>query len=567
MVGGLRSPRELVPRGEMASGVRVMRKLFLIMAATFVALSAVVLPAAAQAYSFQVPQESVDVFLEVDGTMRLVYHILFANDPGASPIDFVDVGLPTSDYDLGSVRAWVGGQPLSSIETSPYVNPGIAVGLGGLAIPSGGQGEVIVEIPRVGGVLYSGDEAGYASAKFSPSWFDSQFAHGATDMSVTFHLPPGVQSDQPRWHTPTGGWPSGDPAVGFDQDGRIIYQWRDTSANAYTQYVFGASFPKSFVPTGSLQSPVSGLITSVFGAIAAVTSCITPALPFLAIFALIVFARGRSRLAYLPPKIAVEGHGIKRGLTAVEAAVLLQTGLDKVLTMVLFGVVRKGAARVVQENPLKVEPIPGATVELRAYEKAFLEAAQVEDLPARQRAFSDLMIEMVRSVQTKMKGFSLRETREYYQSIMRKAWAQVEEAGTPEVKSGHYTDDVEWLMLDHDFDGHTRRVFVSDPVFLPMWWGNFSPSATASVAHTAAPSTRVSLPHLPGSDFAASIARNVQNGAGALVGNVAAFTQSVAKTTNPPPVTRSYSHSGGGGGCACACACAGCACACAGGGR
>ena len=543
-----------------------MRKLLLVLATTFVALSAGIVPAAAQAYSFQVPQESVDVFLEADGTMRLVYHILFTNDPGASAIDFVDVGLPTSDYDLGSVRAWVGGQPLSSIETSPYVDPGIAVGLGGLAIPSGGQGEVIVEIPRVGGVLYSGAEAGYASAKFSPSWFDSQFAHGGTDLTVTFHLPPGIQPDQPRWHTPTGGWPSGDPAVGFDQDGRIIYQWRDASANAYTQYVFGASFPSGVVPSEALQSPSSGLIASIVAGVAALASCSTPVLPVLLFIALFALGRRRSRLAYLPPKIAVEGHGIKRGLTAVEAAVLVQTGLDKVLTMILFGVVRKGAARVAQEEPLKVELIPGAAVELWAYEKAFLEASQVVDQRTRERAFSDLMIDLVRSVQTKMKGFSLRETREYYQSIMRKAWAQVEEAGTPEIKSGHYTDDVEWLMLDHDFDGRTRRVFVSDPVFLPIWWGNFSPGPSTSVAHTAAPSARVPLPHLPGSDFAASIARSVQNGAGALVGNVAAFTQNVAKTTNPPPVTRSYSHTGGGG-CACACACAGCACACAGGGR
>jgi hypothetical protein len=460
--------------------------------------------------------------------MRLVYRILFANDR-ASPIDFVDVGLQRPTHRIG--RAWANGQPLSSIETSPYVD-GIAVGLGGLAIPPGGQGEVVVEIPRVGGVLYSGDEAGYASAKFSPNWFDSQFAHGATDLTVTFHLPPGTQPDQPRWHTPTGGWPSGDPAVGFDQDGLITYQWRDPSANPYTQYVFGASFPSSYVPSESFRARCP--IFRCDRRRAALTSCLAPALPILFIIAMFAFARRRSRLAYLPPKIAVEGHGIKRGLTAVEAAVLLQTGLDKVLTMILFGVVRKGAARVVQETPLKVEAIPAATVEVRAYE-GFLEAAQVEDLRARQRAFSDLMIDLVRSVQTKMKGFSLRETREYYQSIMRKAWAQVEEAGTPEVKSEHYADDVEWLMLDHDFDGRTRRVFVSDPVFLPMWWGNFSPAHATSVAHVAAPSARVSLPHLPGSDFAASIARSVQNGAGSLVGNVAAFTQGVAKTTNPPP--------------------------------
>ncbi|MBF8257398.1 MAG: conserved exported protein of unknown function [Anaerolineales bacterium] len=114
-----------------------MRKPLLSLALAALVIALVISPAAAQSYSFQVPEQTVDVYLEGDGSMRLVYRILFANDPGASPIDFVDVGLPTEDYDLGSVRAWVDGQPISSIEASPYVTPGIALGLGGASIPGG----------------------------------------------------------------------------------------------------------------------------------------------------------------------------------------------------------------------------------------------------------------------------------------------------------------------------------------------------------------------------------------------------------------------------------------------
>jgi hypothetical protein len=272
--------------------------------------------------------------------------------------------------------------------------------------------------------------------------------------------------------------------------------------------------------------------------IAGIAGCSFPLLPVLIVVGLIFFARNRSRLAYLPPKIAVEGHGIKRGLTAVESAVLLQTGLDKVLTMILFGVVRKGGARVIQQEPLKIEALPAPTTDLRAYETAFIKAAVEPDLRLRQRAFSDLMIELVRSVQTKMKGFSTGETRDYYRSIMRKAWAEVEAAGTPEVRSERYSEGLEWLMLDGDFDDRTRRTFTSGPVYVPVWWSNYSPSrpGTPVVSGTSARgSGAVSLPHLPGADFAASMARSVQNSAGALVGNVAAFTQGVAKTTNPPP--------------------------------
>ncbi|MBF8256006.1 MAG: hypothetical protein HW375_913, partial [Anaerolineales bacterium] len=229
-----------------------------------------------------------------------------------------------------------------------------------------------------------------------------------------------------------------------------------------------------------------------------------------------------------------------------------------------------GGARVIQQEPLKIEALPAPTTELRAYETAFIKAAIEPDLRLRQRSFSDLMIDLVRSVQTKMKGFSTGETRDYYRSIMRKAWAEVEAAGTPEVRSERYSEGLEWLMLDGDFDDRTRRTFTSGPVYVPVWWSNYSPArpATPVVSGTSVRgSGAVSLPHLPGADFAASMARSVQNSAGALVGNVAAFTQGVAKTTNPPPVTRSYGGSRSGGGCACACACAGCACACAGGGR
>jgi len=51
----------------------------------------------------------------------------------------------------------------------------------------------------------------------------------------------------------------------------------------------------------------------------------------------------------------MEGHGIKRGLTAVEAAVLMQQPMDKIFTMILFGLLKKGAAEVVTKEPLELK--------------------------------------------------------------------------------------------------------------------------------------------------------------------------------------------------------------------
>jgi hypothetical protein len=290
--------------------------------------------------------------------------------------------------------------------------------------------------------------------------------------------------------------------------------------------------------------------------------------------ALGIYSSRRRKLDYLPPKISIEGHGIKRGLTAVEAAVLLETPLDRVLTMILFAVIKKGAAKVVQEEPLKLERLD-AEVKLREYETQFLETLIDDPERKRQAGLQKLMVGLVKAVQKKMKGFSLKESRDYYKAIMRKAWEQVEAAETPEIRSERYAEGLEWTMLDDDFDNRTKQVFRTGPVHLPPWWWYYRPSTSAPrpasiPVSTARGGRSVSLPTLPGSDFAASVVTGVQNTASNLVSNLVGFTSGVTKTTNPPPPPsssgRSFS-SGGGCACACACACAGCACACAGGGR
>jgi hypothetical protein len=168
---------------------------------------------------------------------------------------------------------------------------------------------------------------------------------------------------------------------------------------------------------------------------------------------------------------------------------------------------------------------------------------------------------------------------------MRRAWEQVEQAATPEVKGQVYEEVMDWTMLDKKYDDRTREV-LSSPVFIPTpsWWWRYDPTVmrpttigTSAAGYTASsvPSSSggrtVSLPSLPGSAFAASVVNSVQGFASGVLGNVSSFTSGITNVTNPPPPPSTYRSSGGGGGgghsCACACACAGCACACAGGGR
>src|ERR1043165_372688 len=93
---------------------------------------------------------------------------------------------------------------------------------------------------------------------------------------------------------------------------------------------------------------------------------------FLGVPVLTFIGNQRRKLQYMSPRIAIEGHGIKRGLTAVEAAVLMEQPLDKVMTMILFGVVKKGAAVVTKRDPLTVEVASSLPEGLHDYELNFL---------------------------------------------------------------------------------------------------------------------------------------------------------------------------------------------------
>ncbi len=345
-------------------------------------------------------------------------------------------------------------------------------------------------------------------------------------------------------------------------------------------YKFGASFPIRLVPASLVVATQTPNLR--FVDFESLLACLCPAAFTLMIIGFPILgamsARKR-RLQYLPPKIAVEGHGIKRGLTAVEAGILMEQPLDKILTMILFSTLKKGAAIVQTKEPLELEIAQNLPESLQPYEVSFLNAFKEKNAKARQTKLQDVIVSLVKSVSGKMKGFSRKESIEYYRSIMEKAWQQVSAANTPEVKSDVYEQVMDWTLLDQRWEGRTRDVFeTAGPVRVPTWWWRYDPVIRSSGGGFAKPSAPagvpaagqggVTLPKLPGSDFAASMAKGVQDFSSSVVGNLTSFTEGITNKTNPVPKTSSYSgRRSGGGGCACACACAGCACACAGGGR
>ena len=533
----------------------------------------------AQSYSFRLDREVVNVYWNADGSMSLDYVFTFTNQPGAPAIEFVDVGLPNEDYNFTSITADVDGVPVPISQDYQGQGTGIAVELGAQAIQPGDTGNVHVFVGQISNVYYQDDnDENYASAVFSPTWFGSEYVVGDTDLNVTFHLPQGVKPEEPRWHNAPSGFPA-EPQTGIDSEGRVTYTWSNPGASGSRQYTFGASFPNTYIPATAIVTPpafnLGEAIASLIGGCVPFAFFCFFALMFFGVPILTFIGNQRRKLQYMSPKIAIEGHGIKRGLTAVEAAILMEQPLDKVMTMILFGVVKKNAATVTRRDPLQVDVASPLPEGLHEYEQNFLKALNEDEAKTRRNLLQEMTVKLIKSISEKMKGFSRKETIEYYRRIMETAWEQVQKANTPEVQMAFFDQQLEWTMLDKDYDDRSRRVFHG-PIFVPNWWGRYdptyrtgpiTPSGGGTVSAPSQPSGRTSL---PGADFAASVVGGVQTFSQKVIGNVNDFTTRVTNVTNPPPKPTSSGRSMGGGGsrgCACACACAGCACACAGGGR
>ncbi len=277
-----------------------MKRRLLTIAFVLLLTFGMIIPAAAQSYSFSLDREIVNVFWNEDGTMSLDYQFTFTNSSGGHVIDFVDVGVPTSQF--SDTSADMNGSSLSiSSDFQGEGGSGFSVDMGAYAIQPGQSGTVHVVVGKVEQVLYPDDnDETYASAVFSPNWYGSQFVNGVTDLSVTYHMPPGVQPSEPRWHSAPSGFPS-EPQTGIDAQGRVIYTWSNPSASGSTQYLFGASFPKSYVPETAIVTPPAFDFAALIGNLLPMLFCGIFAFMFVGMPVIAVVQGNRRKMQYLPP--------------------------------------------------------------------------------------------------------------------------------------------------------------------------------------------------------------------------------------------------------------------------
>jgi hypothetical protein len=527
----------VVIQAEQAVQGRGRRILRLFFAA---ALAAAALSAAA-AYRFRVPGNRCVVTVNSDASVTVSYAISFANE--GQPIDIVDVGLPDDNY--SEVAADLDGVPLKDIRPSTEVAHGVEVHLEDRAIPAGSTATLHLTARMADRVFPDRDDRNYASLEFTTTWYGSQYTDGTTHLVCEFVLPEGVGPDEPRYH----GTPFTSARV---ENGRVVYSWEMPDASPSEGYTFGASFPSRVMsrmaeePKG--PGPISLVFTGLLHFIGASVPCFFFTL-FIAIVILAGITQRRRRMQYLPPTVGIEGVDVRRGLTVPEVAVLMQEKVDKVMALILFGMLRKGQLEVVGRSPLRLKVVAGAKPEF-SYEQEFAKAVQ-DDGKLSESEAAKVLVDLIKRVQDKMKGFNRAKSIAYYREIMRKAWEQV--------GKDDYSQAFEWMLLDKDFDRTAAQRFGTTPVPVPVWW------FPMTVGHPSGQGAG-----LPGSvpspvSAANSIVSGLESFGHDLVNSVPGLATKVTAATNPVPVSSGGGHSGGG--CACACACAGCACACAGGGR
>ncbi len=124
----------------------------------------------------------------------------------------------------------------------------------------------------------------------------------------------------------------------------------------------------------------------------------------------------------------------KRGLTAVEAAALIGLPLDKVILLMLFGAIEKGAVEVVSLDPIRIRIVDSVIEGLHHYEIAFLKAFEATDKNVNLFLLQGVIAGLIEYVAEKMDGFKRQETINHYESIVQEALQEMKNVDLPVLK-------------------------------------------------------------------------------------------------------------------------------------
>ncbi len=502
--------------------------------------------------AYNVSQEWAKVWVNTDGSIDVLYNITMTYTSG-SPQGIVTVGLPKSGYSIEYARD-LSGTTLQTKDVSGGGFYGVDVYLKQpIVLNQPNRFTLYAVVP--GMVSQDSTNPGNVGMQFYPSTFDGA-AGRIANLRLAIVLPQGVQNTEVKF-------PTGLPFDSvFSEGSNLVVYWERGNWLPTQQFRAGVSFPARYVTLG----PEIGFYITI--AVVAVA--------LLGIVLVIILLLRRRKATYEKPRVAVEALGAAKGLTAVEAGVVLDLKPMRVLTMILFGLLLKRLAVVVSRTPLlklqKLESPPGGTSAIpRYYEIDYLGAIEKEGTLDEMR-LARSYVGLRDTVDRKLRGYSRADTVNYYKSVVGNAWSQVMQGGTPELKGDAIEKNIDWLLADDKFDERFKDAFPPGMIFLPRpewywYWGGprIPPTETRVPTGTSTETTPI-----PGQEFANNVVRSLETASNSMVKNVQDFTNRLipaqAATAKERSVRTRSSCVCACAQCACACACVGCACACAHGG-
>jgi hypothetical protein len=504
-------------------------------------------------------QEWAKVWIRPDGSIDLFYNISLTLDVGQE-INWISIGQPKGDFTIGSAEDQFG-NTLEWSDISSGSDYKIRVNLDSPL--QAGQTIWFTLLTNVAHMIYVDEtNPGNDGMQFTLSWFSEV---GIEDARVLIVLPPGITESEVK--TDSLFWNN----IQYE-DERLAVYWEKQNLLPDERFSVGVSYPKQEGWTSFTETPDdlgSFWPLLIFGSIGVVL--------------VYIFFISRKKL-YKKPTIGIECLGVVRGLTAVEASYLLDLKPPQIVTEILYSVLKKRAVWVENTSPslnfriLKPFLNKTGTTDnpLRYYEIDFLNAIKDDGSLDEEKLASTIMF-VQSTVEEKLKGYCRRDTVDYYRKIVEKAWSQVEAAGTGELTSKAYDEQLLWLFLDPKASDRTQtvfsnRVFEPDPIWFWYWYSYryYSPNPTYK-PNIGIPSQGQKPPTIPGADFANNIATAIEKSANNFVANMEKFANSIIpagpkqKSSNQP-VQQKAKCVCACATCACACACVSCACACAGGG-
>ena len=494
---------------------------------------------------YRIDREWATIWINDDASIELHYNITITYESQAQ--GYITIGLPKK-FDIISVEN-LQGNSLSYDDVSSGSNYAVEVYLGH-PMSSGDSGTVLL-IAIVQNMFFPDDmNPGNLGMQFKPTYYDAWI----TDLRLAIVPPEGVTENNVKTQSPEGM-----TAFFTTVNGDFALYWERRNLPPELQpLTFGISIPEEFInlPQQGLDITFTLIVLGIIG--------------FFILLVIIIIRRRRT--AYVKPRIRIEALGPARGLTAVEAAMVVGLEPVRVLTMILFGLLTKRMLIVKETEPIiKVERIDEESENRypRYYEIDFFKSLE-SDGSLNERGLARTYISLRDNVDKKMRGYARIDTVNYYKSIVDQAWNQVKRADTPQLAGEMIDKNLEWLLLDEKYDEKFRTILPPNFVIVPnptwYWYGPNLPTKSTPSTPSLTPEIRPT----PAQEFADKIVTGVERAAGGLVKNIEEFTSRIV----PQKVTAQSSSSVrrrancvcACASCACACACVSCACACAGGG-